>query len=376
MVLNLKNRSFNLWIIAGIICVITLAHYTMPHRVVYLHDISRRLYYLPIILAAYWYGRQGGIYSALAVTMVYFPHALFSWYGRNPRYLDNMIEIGFFNVVGYLIGTYIERKNEQRLQAERTALELKQAYARLESGTEKLMELEEKLRFSDRLSILGELSASLAHEVRNPLGGIQGAAEIFRQKFSPDDPAQEFVEIQLREIQRLNDVIHNYLSLSSKEAKNFEQVNIGEVVKNTLSLLRISARTQKVEMQANCRSAGPALVAGNTLQLQQALLNLALNAIHAMDSGGRLTINCGIDHNSDQVRIEVIDNGSGIAPDQQERIFETFYTTRPDGTGLGLPIVKRIIDQHGGKIEFTSSGQGTTFVIFLPLHPDHIMKKK
>ncbi len=360
---NNRSRRNLLVIIGAIIAVITAAHYTIPHSVVYLHDISRRLYYLPIILAAFWFGRNGGILAALTVTILYFPHALFSWYGRNPRYLDNMIEIVFFNVVGYLVGTYIERKNAQRLDAEKNARELKQAYARLQDSTEKLIHMEEELRFADRLSLLGELSASLAHEVRNPLSGIRGAAEIFRKKFQYDDQIKEFVDIQLKEIARLNQVIENYLSLSKQDTKNFRPVNLKEVVDDTLKLMRISAKNQHINLSDECQGSDELNVYGDPLLLKQALLNLCLNAVHAMGSGGELTIGCS--HEKGKISLRVQDTGSGIIPEAQEKIFDPFYTTRTEGTGLGLAIVKRIVEQHNGIIWFESSNKGTIFFIAL-----------
>lgn len=362
---NRTSRRSLLIIIAAIIAAITAAHYTMPHSVIYLHDISRRLYYLPIILSAFWFGRRGGIFSALAVTILYFPHALFSWYGRNPRYLDNMIEIVFFNVVGYLIGAYIDRKNAQRLEAEQNARELKQAYARLQDSTEKLIHMEEELRFADRLSLLGELSASLAHEVRNPLSGIRGAAEIFSKKFKHDKRLNEFVEIQLKEIARLNQVIENYLSLSKKDTKKFMPVNLKEVVDDTLKLMRASAKNQRItiNLSDDCKAPGELSVYGDPLLLKQALLNLCLNAVHAMDNGGTLKISCSREKN--KILLQVHDTGAGIAPEAQDKIFEPFYTTRSEGTGLGLAIVKRIIGQHNGDIWFESGDTGTVFFVKL-----------
>ena len=261
----------------------------MSHSIVYLHDISRRLYYLPIILAGLWFGKRGGVYTAAIITVIYFPHALFAWYGRNPRYLDNIIEIIFFNVVGYLIGSYIEKRNLLLKETERNARELEQAYEKLKINSERMAQLEERLRFADRLSILGELSASLAHEIRNPLAGIQGAAEILHKKTAGQSDNVEFVEIQLKEIQRLNKVVENYLSLAKSESVNLNTTPLGEIVKDAVELLRFSARKKNTDIQIHLPEYEiPVYV--DALQIQQVILNLALNGIQAMQQGGKLDI--------------------------------------------------------------------------------------
>jgi two-component system sensor histidine kinase HydH len=375
----MKNRQISIIII--LLSVITIGHYTIPHSLVYLHDISRRLYYLPIILSAYWFGKRGGILSALSITVLYFPHALFSWYGKNPRYFDNMIEIVFFNVVGYLIGTYIEKKNQQKTEAENQAQKLHEAYIQLEQNTEKIMLLEDKLRFADRLATMGELAASLAHEIRNPLGGIQGAAEILRKRIDPGDKDSEFVEIQLKEIQRLNKVVENYLSLSKSDQKEFKNEHLSEILKNTLDLLRVSVRKSEIRIEFDLSSADGIILNCDPVRIQQALLNLAFNAFHAMPNGGILILKVITLTDPNNFQIVIKDTGHGIAKKDQNKIFNTFFSTRTDGTGLGLSITRRIIEEHQGKINFKSGPEGTEFLITLPevktldVHPDTKINK-
>jgi len=363
-----KNNSVSdktrLIIILFFIAGITLAHYTMSHKIVYLHDISRRLYYLPIILSGLWFGKKGGIYSAAAITILYFPHALFAWYGKNPRYLDNMIEIVFFNVVGYLIGSYIEKRNLQRREMEKKTRELESAYAQLKVNSERLNQLEERLRFADRLSILGELSASLAHEIRNPLGGIQGAAEILRKKIGPRSEDAEFVEIQLREIRRLNQVVENYLALAKKESVQFSTTPFIQTVNDTIDLIRASARKKNIEVHTHLPDYSITLDM-NDLQIQQVLLNLALNGIQAMPDGGILDIEVSTE--SEFALLKIKDSGHGIPEEFQDKLFNTFFTSKKEGTGLGLSIVKRIVQNHNGKVWFESSNDGTRFFVELPL---------
>ena len=284
-----ENIQRKILIISATIIAITIIHYSVSHALVYVHDISRRLYYLPIILAAFWFGKRGGLISAASVTLLYFPHALFSWYGKNPRYLDNMIEIIFFNVVGYLVGTYIEKKNEQRFQAEQKARELNEAYIKLQNNTGKILQLEEELRFADRLSTLGELSASLAHEIRNPLGGIQGAAEILRNRIPKTEKENEFIEIQLNEIKRLNKVVENFLALSKGDKKEFQKLNLLDILQGAINLIRVSAKNKSVKINASFPDDSIVNINCDPVQLQQVIMNISLNGIHAMPDGGELS---------------------------------------------------------------------------------------
>ncbi len=360
---SVSNRN-RLLIILFFIAGITIAHYTMSHTVIYLHDISRRLYYLPIILSGLWFGKRGGIYSSMAITILYFPHALFSWYGNNPRYLDNIIEIIFFNIVGYLVGVYIERRNIQQQQNEENARKLESAYRQLKTNSERLTQLEERLRFADRLSILGELAASLAHEIRNPLGGIQGAAEILRKKIDSHSTEAEFVDIQLKEIQRLNKVVENYLSLAKTDSVDFTPTPLHEIVTDALELTRISARKKKILLETHFPEQSVVVLA-NGLQIQQVILNLALNAIQAMPDGGKLDISISTENTT--ALLIIADNGPGIPEEYKDRLFKTFFTSKKEGTGLGLSIVKRIVQNHNGKVWFESDESGTEFFVQLPL---------
>lgn len=350
--------------VSAIIALITLAHYNLGHEMVYLHDVSRRLYYLPIIMAGLWFGKKGGIYTAGAITALYFPHALFAWYGRHPRYLDNIIEIIFFNVVGYLIGIYIEKRNQRQRETEQNTLQLEEAYTRLKEQSEQLAYLEEKLRFSDRLSILGELTASLAHEIRNPLGGIQGAAEIIRRKAEHMPELTEFAQIQMREIGRLNQVVENYLSLARKDSSSSQAADLCQLISDTLKLSRLSAAKKDIQLSADLPKQAVSAVI-NPLQIQQVLLNLTLNSIQALTNGGKVSIR--LTRENKTACISVQDNGPGIPEADRDKIFTTFFTTKKTGTGLGLSIVRRIVQQHTGKIDFETGPQGTTFYVHLPL---------
>jgi signal transduction histidine kinase len=279
-----------------------------------------------------------------------------------------LIEIVFFNVVGYMIGSYIEKKNEQRLSAEKTSRELQEAYQKLTQNTERVMQLEEELRFADRLALMGELSASFAHEIRNPLGGIQGAAEILSKAIPEQNQNHEFVQIQLAEIKRLNQVVENYLSLSGAEVKSFSAYNLVDIIASIRDLIQLSARQHRVDLVFNAHDKDGLWIYGDLIRLRQAFLNIALNGIHAMPEGGTLKFIVEPFPDDQKVRITVRDTGKGIPQSIREKIFDPFFSTREKGSGLGLTIARRIIEDHQGQITFESNGQGTAFFIELPLN--------
>ena len=183
---------------------ISLLHYLTPlHRPV-LHDIFQRLYYIPIIFAAFWFGIRGGLISSIVVSILYAPHILFQWGIGASLEMEKFLEIVLYNVVGGTIGFLSQRERERREQLEQTALGLEESYSKLQSQADMIIGIEEQLRMAERLSALGELSAVLAHEVRNPLGSIRGTAEILRDDYLPGDRKFEFLDIMIKETEKIS----------------------------------------------------------------------------------------------------------------------------------------------------------------------------
>jgi signal transduction histidine kinase len=231
-----------------------------------------------------------------------------------------------------------------------------------------LAEAQQALVRSEKMSAFGQLSAGIAHEVKNPLAGILGHAQLLMRRMKSDDPAMNSLDLIARETRRCSDIIANLMRFARQDKPHFLPLEINAVVDAALAIVDHQLSLHGIDI---VRETGQQLppVSGDFNQLQQVLVNLAINAQQAMgEKRGELRVRTRSDDG--RVIIEVQDTGPGMAPEVQARIFEPFFTTKAagQGTGLGLSVSYGIIENHGGRIEVRSSpGEGATFVITLPV---------
>jgi signal transduction histidine kinase len=344
---------------------ISLLHYLTPLHLHYLHDIFQRFYYLPIILAALWFGFRGGLTCSLAVSIAYAPHIFFQWGGELTVEMEKYLEIVMYNVVGSVTGLLAQRERERREELQRTAEGLEESCKKLQAQSERIIVIEEQLRRSEKLSTLGEMAAVLAHEIRNPLGSIRGTAEILRDDYRPGDPKHEFIEIQIKETERLNHVVEDFLRMARQQPMELHDCSLREELETIVTLVARDAQGRGIALLL-----GPGMeetiIKGDREKLRQAFLNIVINALQATESGGEVAIT--ISKTDSGFEIAFRDSGSGISPDDLQRIFEPFYTTKPDGTGLGLAVTRKIIEGHGGTLDIVSEkDKGTTVFVRLLL---------
>jgi two-component system sensor histidine kinase HydH len=349
-------------------CVIgiSLLHYLTPLKLAMLHDIFQRLYYIPIILSAFWFGFRGGIGCAILVTLCYAPHILFQWGGHLFMEMEKYLEVILYNVVGGITGFLSQQERSRREQLEETAKGLEDSYQQLQSQSELIIRIEEQLRRAERLSALGELSAILAHEIRNPLASIRGTAEILMEDGTSAASRSEFLGILVQESERLNRVVEDFLRMARPEPIAKEGCDINEELSNMVTLLAAEARASKVNLQL-LASPLPQFC-GDGQKLRQAFMNIILNGIQAAPAGGKVAVSTLFNRESGCIEIRFSDTGTGISSEAISQIFEPFFTTKGSGTGLGLPITKKIIEGHGGSVEVESEpGKGATFRVLLPV---------
>ncbi|MCF6180393.1 MAG: ATP-binding protein, partial [Geopsychrobacter sp.] len=320
------------------------------------------LYFIPVILGGIWFGLRGGFSTALFVSVVYAPHVLFQWGAIPSAHPEQFLEILLYNVIGVITGALASREHQQRIRAEESAQRLSDSFAKLREQADLIIEIEDQLRRADRLSALGELSAGMAHEIRNPLGAIRGTAEILQDAFTPENEYYEFSSILVKEVDRLNQVLEDFLRFVRPEPSDCASFLPDVTLQEVLNLTEVQARKAKVNIVTEM----PVLpeVEGDAGQFKQVFLNLILNAVQAMTSGGQLHISAEADERWAIFRFA--DNGPGIPKENLERIFNPFFTTKQEGTGLGLAITCRIIENSGGRINVESeAGQGATFMLKL-----------
>ena len=236
-------------------------------------------------------------------------------------------------------------------------------------------ELEEDLKRADRLAMVGTLAAGLAHEIRNPLGGIKGAAQLLKRSLDRDSSLQDFANIMIREVDRVDKLIEQLLDLSRPAKLELAPINIHEVLDDVLLLETQAAEKSSIAIKKRFDPSLPP-IRGDRAQLTQVFLNLVKNAFQAMNGDGTLTITTRLEtdfhirgEGSDRSRliwVDIEDEGVGIKEEDLPHIFSPFFTTKHSGTGLGLSVCYRIINEHGGLIRVESiEGEGTTFRVSL-----------
>ncbi|MEP6921719.1 MAG: ATP-binding protein [bacterium] len=225
--------------------------------------------------------------------------------------------------------------------------------------------LEETSRRQDQLAAIGRMAASIAHEIRNPLAAMRGSIQMLRHEMNADSSQAELMEIILRESDRLNRIITDFLNYARPRSITHASVEVGELLRRTFTLLRYSPEVNELQTIEEDIDEGGFFADADPEQLQQVFWNLARNALQAMPEGGTLRVELGKNSNN-RLRITFTDSGCGMSPAQVERLFEPFSSTT-GGTGLGLSIVYQIIREHGGTINVSSrEGRGTTITIELP----------
>ena len=218
---------------------------------------------------------------------------------------------------------------------------------------------------SRRISMVGRLTAGVAHEMKNPLNAMTIHLELLKQKLAAGKSASQHVEIIEQEIRRLDERIQGFLKFVRPDEAKFGPVAIAPLVSSVLDAVQPEAHRAGVSISRGCTD-GALLVAGDAAHLRDMFLNLAQNAVQAMPKGGRLSIDCAAQPNQ-RVRVRVEDTGVGIAPENLTKIFELYYTTKERGTGVGLSMVYRTVQIHNGEIDVESTlGVGTTFIVVLP----------
>lgn len=346
---------------------ITVLHYRTGAHHTWVHDVLRRLYYLPILFAAFSTGLRGAIGLSVFASLIYFPHAFTSLVTQDPGdALEKGLEIVLYNLVGVVAGVLVDRERRERKKQKRLAEDLSAAL-------EEQRRMESQLVRAGRLGALGELTAGIAHEIKNPLHAMKGTAEILRDVVPEGTPERRMLELHMEEIDRLAQAAERFLRFAAPAPADRCPLDMRDVAGRAASLIEAQARREGVTLEVVPFTGAEApKVLGDQDQLTQLLLNIAINAVQAMASGkgGRLTfsVEAAAQGGKEFVITRVANTGPPIPEGQLERIFDPFFTTKDGGTGLGLSICFRIADQHEGVLSVRNlpEGAGVEFSLALP----------
>jgi signal transduction histidine kinase len=356
-------RSPHFWIIIALMAVLVLVYYAGQTPLARLgsfftdafpHDLHRTLFLLPIIYAALTFRVRGALVASFAFLCVVLPRTLYSPYA-DPL-LRPLIFVLVTSFVGVLTAVLMDRIDEEREMVRR------------------LNESREQLVHAEKLASLGQLAASIAHEINNPLAGVLTYTKLLAKKISGDTlekgAALDYLAKMESEVSRCSRIIRNLLDFSRQTQPTLRLVDVNQVIEQVLAMVGHQAQLQNVDIVRELSPSLPKVMADSD-KLQQVFTNLTLNAIQAMSGGGKLTLRTSVENS--QVRIDVQDAGCGISKENLSKLFTPFFTTKEKGSGvgLGLAVVRGIIERHKGEIKVQSEvGKGTTFSVYLGVHED------
>lgn len=334
--------------LAALIALTVAIHYGFVLEPIFgdshwIHAIHSRFCYIPIVVAASLFGIRGGLITATIITISVLPF-LFSDKLSEHNLSGEIVEIIFYYALAVLIGTIIERVLIQRERHREAQLQLERTY---------------------RLSLMGQMAATMAHEIKNPLASIKGSVEILCNPETNNSDKKEFESIVVKEIKRVDNTIKDYLNFARPKPIDLKKINLSDSVR--IAVKQIEKQAKESELLISNNFPDNIFINGDAAKIHQVLLNLLLNAIQASPTNKTITINGKLFQN--QIILSINDQGYGMENSEQGKIFDPFYTTKETGSGLGLAVVKSIITGHNGSIEVESQqNTGTSFNITLPIY--------
>jgi signal transduction histidine kinase len=243
----------------------------------------------------------------------------------------------------------------------------RQMEEKIQKTTADLRKTESQLIRSEKLAALGQLAAGIAHEIRNPLTSINILIHSLRERLPSENSQQEDLKVIEEEIHRMNEIVDQFLRFAKPASPLLEKTDVLSIVEETLQLLRLQIEKQRIVVEKEFQALP--MIQIDREQMKQVMLNLLLNAIQAMAEGGQLTLKGQNSKEGQWIHLSIEDSGMGISPEDIDKLFDPFFSTKEGGIGLGLSITHRIIDQHHGKIEVENAPEkGTIFTVWLPIH--------
>jgi signal transduction histidine kinase len=326
-------------LVAILVLLVSFLHYGTGHGRLYYHVFYRDLYYLPLILAGVWFGLRGALVTSLSITILFLPYVLMTWHYVPILDFDRILEIILLNSLAGVLGVISDRERKSQ----------------------------KALGEAGNFAAIGQAVAGIAHDIKAPLTAIGGFTRSVLKRLPADNPDREKLDIVVREADRLEALLKDMLDFSRPMDLHLSREDVKGLVESTLPLVEAEGERRKVRIETGWGSRMP-LILCDQGRIRQALLNLLLNAIQASPEGERVEIR--VRQAGARALIDVVDRGGGIPVEMREKIFLPFFTTKTEGTGLGLPMALKIVQAHGGRLRaMENPDKGTIFRIALPLAP-------
>lgn len=358
-----QKRQFGVGLVAALVVLLAFLTALTPASNVWAHNILHHLNFLPLMVAGMLFGWRGAIMTAIVAGALNSPNIARDWKIWPIDAKDQIVELTIFSFAGVIAGYLSDRERAHRARLEKTQQELRSVYSEL---SENIVEMKK----AERLSAAGQLAASLAHEIRNPLASISGATGILQRGSAPPEYVQDSLAIIQKESQRLNKLLTGFLDFARPRSPRLQHTNINDVLSSVISLASHSGKASGVAILCPQPVERPD-VECDPEQIKQVLLNLILNAVEVSPAHSQVQITAA--REAHKIAIDVEDRGCGIPEEAVDRIFDPFFTTKPNGTGLGLAISSMIVRQHSGTLSFSGNRYGgTTFRIELPTQSERV----
>jgi two-component system sensor histidine kinase HydH len=319
-------------LIAGVLCL----NYFTLYRMTYEHAFYRVLSYIPLILGSFWFGIKGAVTIAIGMILLFLPYGMVHWHGFSLEDFHEIMEGVLYFCIAFILGVLIERERKKQ----RALVE------------------------AESLAAVGRTVLELAHDMKTPLMAIGGFATQISRALDRDDPKQKKLRVVIHETACLETMVREMLDFGKPAELQFKRTNLNDLVQEIMDVIRPVAEKCQVVLKTDPDPLLPSLMLDGP-KVKQALLNLVMNALQASPAGEHVIVKTA--GYQQGVNLYVMDGGAGIDREDVEKIFEPFFTKKSKGTGLGLPIVKKIVAAHQGKIHFDGNEKkGVTFTIRFP----------
>lgn len=362
---GIKNVHF--WIILAVTAVFTYIYYGVLTG---LHDIYVILFFYPLLYASIIYRLRGVMVSGIVFLCILLPHVFLFHYD-----LYSLYRIFIFAAFAYLLSglvatlfNYLEQQMENYIEIVSLNQELNRSIRRLEITQKQLIQ-------SEKLNAIGQIAASIAHEINNPLAGVLVYSKLMAKKlvndsFKKEDALENLTKIETA-VSHCSQIVRGLLDFARQSEPVLAPVEIGKIIDQAVALVHHQAEMNQVKIMRN-DMVSPPLVKGDIGQLQQVFMNLIINAIQSIHDGGTITVTTK-SGGDNRIAVSFQDTGHGVTPENMDRLFTPFFTTKEEGkgVGLGLAISKGIVERHGGSIEVVSNTcSGSTFTVYLPQYSE------